>query len=69
MRSGDLEQSLREKIEAHLDARLGELREEVERLRSQLDEGLARLSERLQEAARADDALAVTLSEDRKSVV
>ncbi|HEV2762494.1 MAG TPA: GAF domain-containing protein [Pyrinomonadaceae bacterium] len=61
--SGDLEQSLREKIEAHLDGRLGELREEVTRLRSQLDEGLARLSERLQEAGRADDALAVTLSE------
>ena len=61
--SGDLEQSLREKIEAHVDSRLGELRGEVARLQSQLNDGLARLSERLSEAARADDALAATLSE------
>ena len=43
--SGDLEKSLRADIESYVSNRLSGFKEEVERLRSQLDEALARLSD------------------------
>ena len=43
--SGDLEKSLRADIESYVSNRLGGFKGEVERLRAQLDEALARLSE------------------------
>ena len=40
MSSGDLEKSLRADIESYVSKRMSGLKEEVERLRSQLDEAL-----------------------------
>jgi hypothetical protein len=61
--SGDLEQSLRADVEAYVGGRLSGLEEEVERLRGQLDEAVARLRERVQQAAQFDSSLAVAISD------
>ena len=60
--NGDLEQRLREDVSGLLGSRAGELREEIERLRGQLDDALARLSERLDSAARLDESTAAGLA-------
>ena len=46
MSNGDLENSLRAEIESYVSSRMSGLKEEVEQLRAQLDEALARISER-----------------------
>jgi outer membrane biosynthesis protein TonB len=58
-----LEKSLRADIEAYLKSRMGGLKEEVERLRGQFDEALARLSERIDEPVSADAPVAVSVAE------
>ena len=63
MSSGDLEQSLRADVESYVGGRLSGVEEEVERLRAQLDEAVARLGERVREAAQFDASLAVAISD------
>jgi len=61
--SGDLEKSLRADIESYVSNRLGGLKEEVERLRNQLNDALTRLSERMDEPAGSDAPVAVAVAE------
>jgi hypothetical protein len=62
--SVDLEKSLRADVESYVAQRTGGLKEELERLRAQLNDALARMSERLEEPAASPDApLAVAVSE------
>jgi hypothetical protein len=61
--SGDLEQSLRADVESYVGGRLSGVEEEVERLRAQLEEAVARLGERVREAAQFDASLAVAISD------
>jgi outer membrane biosynthesis protein TonB len=61
--TGDLEKSLRADIESHVGGRLSGLKEDVERLQSQLNEALTRLSERLDDTSGGDAAIAVAVSE------
>ena len=63
MSSGDLEKSLRADIESYVSSRLGGLKEEVERLRNQLNDALTRLSERMDEPAGSDAPVAVAVAE------
>lgn len=63
MSSGDLEKSLREDVESYVNQRMSDLREEIARLQSQISEGFARLSERVDEAARFDDTISVAVSD------
>ncbi|MET0647825.1 MAG: GAF domain-containing protein [Pyrinomonadaceae bacterium] len=64
MPSVDLEKSLRADVESYVAQRTSGLKEELERLRAQLNEALARMSERLEEpAASADAPLAVAVAE------
>ncbi|HYY93475.1 MAG TPA: GAF domain-containing protein, partial [Pyrinomonadaceae bacterium] len=63
MSSGDLEQSLRADVEAYVGSRLSGVDEEVERLRGQLEEAVARLRERVREAGQSEPSLAVAISE------
>jgi hypothetical protein len=62
--SVDLEKSLRADVESYVSQRTSGLKEELERLRSQLNEALSRMSERLEEpVAEGDAPLAVAVSE------
>ncbi len=61
--SGDLEQSLRADIESYIGGRLGDVREEIARLQSQLNEALTRVAERLADASQTDASVAVAISE------
>jgi len=62
--SVDLEKSLRADVEHYVAQRTSGLKEELERLRAQLNEALARMSERLEEpAAEGDAPLAVAVAE------
>jgi hypothetical protein len=61
--SGDLEQSLRADVEAYVGGRLSGVEEEVERLRGQLEEAVARLRERVREAGQSEPSLAVAISD------
>jgi hypothetical protein len=62
--SVDLEKSLRADVESYVSQRTAGLKEELERLRAQLNEALARMSERLEEpAAEGDAPLAVAVAE------
>ena len=64
MSSVDLEKSLRADVEHYVAQRTSGLKEELERLRAQLNEALARMSERLEEpAAEGDAPLAVAVAE------
>ncbi|HEX6184741.1 MAG TPA: GAF domain-containing protein [Pyrinomonadaceae bacterium] len=64
MSSVDLEKSLRADVESYVSQRTSGLKEELERLRSQLNEALSRMTERLEEpAAEGDAPLAVAVSE------
>ncbi|MDT5268902.1 MAG: hypothetical protein QOH49_1088 [Acidobacteriota bacterium] len=64
MFSVDLEKSLRADVESYVAQRTSGLKEELERLRAQLNEALARMSERLEEpAAEGDAPLAVAVAE------
>ena len=64
MSSVDLEKSLRADVESYVAQRTSGLKEELERLRAQLNEALARMSERLEEpAAEGDAPLAVAVAE------
>jgi hypothetical protein len=58
-----LEQSLRADVEAYVGGRLSGVEEEVERLRGQLEEAVARLRERVREAGQSEPSLAVAISE------
>src|SRR5688572_14413227 len=62
--SVDLEKSLRADVESYVAQRTSGLKEELERLRAQLNEALSRMTERLEEpAAEGDAPLAVAVSE------
>ena len=61
--SGDLEQSLRAEVESYINGRLGGLREDIERLHSQVNEAFTRLSERLTSETQTDASVAVAISE------
>jgi outer membrane biosynthesis protein TonB len=61
--SGDLEKSLRADIESYVSKRLSEFKEEVERLRVQLNEALTRLAERTDEPTGPDSSVAVAVAE------
>jgi hypothetical protein len=61
--SVDLENSLRAEIESYVSSRMSGLKEEVERLRSQLDEALARITERVDEPVGSDAPVAVAVAE------
>ena len=64
MSSVDLEKSLRADVESYVAQRTAGLKDELERLRAQLNEALARMSERLEEpAAEGDAPLAVAVAE------
>ncbi|HEX8149805.1 MAG TPA: GAF domain-containing protein [Pyrinomonadaceae bacterium] len=64
MSSVDLEKSLRADVESYVAQRTSGLKEELERLRAQLNEALARMGERLEEpAAEGDAPLAVAVAE------
>ncbi|HEX8190329.1 MAG TPA: GAF domain-containing protein [Pyrinomonadaceae bacterium] len=64
MPSVDLEKSLRADVESYVAQRTSGLKEELERLRAQLNEALARMGERLEEpAAEGDAPLAVAVAE------
>ena len=64
MSSVDLEKSLRADVESYVAQRTTGLKDELERLRAQLNEALARMSERLEEpAAEGDAPLAVAVAE------
>ncbi|MFL6333464.1 MAG: GAF domain-containing protein [Pyrinomonadaceae bacterium] len=64
MSSVDLEKSLRADVENYVAQRTTGLKEELERLRAQLNEALARMGERLEEpAAEGDAPLAVAVAE------
>ncbi|HEX8502277.1 MAG TPA: GAF domain-containing protein [Pyrinomonadaceae bacterium] len=64
MSSVDLEKSLRADVESYVAQRTSGLKEELERLRSQLNDALSRMGERLDEpAASADAPLAVAVAE------
>ncbi|HYN85474.1 MAG TPA: GAF domain-containing protein [Pyrinomonadaceae bacterium] len=59
----DLEQSLRAEIDGYVERRLGAAREEIERLRGQLDAALARLSGGEPPVAGGESALTVALAD------
>jgi hypothetical protein len=62
--SVDLEKSLRADVESYVAQRTAGLKDELGRLRAQLNEALARMSERLEEpAAEGDAPLAVAVAE------
>jgi hypothetical protein len=62
--SVDLEKSLRADVESYVSQRTSGLKEELERLRAQLNEAFARMGERLEEPAASPDApLAVAVAE------
>jgi len=62
--SVDLEKSLRADVESYVSQRTAGLKDELERLRAQLNDALARMSERLEEPAASPDApLAVAVAE------
>jgi hypothetical protein len=62
--SVDLEKSLRADVESYVAQRTAGLKEELERLRAQLNEALGRMSERLEEpAAEGDAPLAVAVAD------
>ncbi|MFN2413730.1 MAG: GAF domain-containing protein [Pyrinomonadaceae bacterium] len=64
MSSVDLEKSLRADVESYVSQRTSGLKEELGRLRAQLNEALSRMDERLEEPAASPDApLAVAVSE------
>lgn len=64
MSSVDLEKSLRADIESYVSQRTSGLKEELERLRAQLNEALSRMGERLEEPAASPEApLAVAVAE------
>ena len=64
MPSVDLEKSLRADVESYVAKRTSGLKDELERLRAQLNEALGRMSERLEEpAAEGDAPLAVAVAE------
>ncbi|MET0624080.1 MAG: GAF domain-containing protein, partial [Pyrinomonadaceae bacterium] len=64
MSSVDLEKSLRADVESYVSQRTSGLKEELERLRAQLNEALSRMGERLEEPAASPDApLAVAVAE------
>lgn len=64
MSSVDLEKSLRADVESYVSQRTAGLKDELERLRAQLNEALGRMTERLEEpAAEGDAPLAVAVSE------
>ena len=56
MSSVDLEKSLRADVESYVSQRTSGLKDELERLRAQLNEALARMTERLEEPAAEGDA-------------
>ncbi|PYT04146.1 MAG: hypothetical protein DMF65_02765 [Acidobacteria bacterium] len=58
-----MEKSLRADIESYVSNRLGALKEEVERLRGQLNDALTRLSERMDEPVSGDAPVAVAVAE------
>jgi len=62
--SVDLEKSLRADVESYVSQRTSGLKDELERLRTQLNEALSRMSDRLEEpAAEGDAPLAVAVAE------
>jgi hypothetical protein len=62
--SVDLEKSLRADIESYVGQRMSGLKEELERLRTQINDSLSRVGERLEEpAAEGDAPLAVAVSD------
>ncbi|MBV8856993.1 MAG: GAF domain-containing protein [Acidobacteria bacterium] len=64
MSSVDLEKSLRADVESYVAQRTAGFKDELERLRAQLNEALARIGERLEEpAAEGDAPLAVAVAE------
>lgn len=64
MSSVDLEKSLRADVESYVSQRTAGLKDELERLRAQLNEALTRMNERLEEpAAEGDAPLAVAVAE------
>lgn len=64
MPSVDLEKSLRADVESYVSQRTSGLKEELERLRAQLNDAFSRMGERLEEpAASADAPLAVAVAE------
>ncbi len=64
MPSVDLEKSLRADVESYVSQRTSGLKEELERLRAQLNDALSRMGERLEEpAAEGDAPLAVAVAE------
>ena len=68
MSSVDLEKSLRADVESYVAQRTSGLKEELGRLRAQLNEALARMSERLEEpAAEGDAPLAVAVAESLRN--
>ena len=64
MSSVDLEKSLRADIESYVSQRMSGLKEELERLRTQLNEALERVGEKLEEpSAEGDAPLAVAVAD------
>ncbi|HEX8352807.1 MAG TPA: hypothetical protein VF611_07910, partial [Pyrinomonadaceae bacterium] len=64
MPSVDLEKSLRADVESYVSQRTSGLKDELERLRTQLNDALSRMGERLEEpAAEGDAPLAVAVAE------
>jgi hypothetical protein len=61
--SGELEKSLREKIDGYLNSRLNEIHEEIARLQSQLNETFTRLLEYTTDEARTDQSLSHFIAE------
>jgi hypothetical protein len=62
--SEELEKGLRAEIDKYIDSRLGELREEISRLQSQVNEAFTRLQERASAGETPSDAaIAVSISE------
>jgi hypothetical protein len=61
--SRDIEQSLREEIEGYVQGRVAGLREEIARLQDQLNQGFARLNDRVESDAQSDAPVAVAVAD------
>ena len=63
MVSGELEKSLRDEVDGYINSRLGGLQQEIERLRSQVNEAFTQLAERAGSGADTDNSVAASISE------
>ncbi|OLE55922.1 MAG: hypothetical protein AUG51_00615 [Acidobacteria bacterium 13_1_20CM_3_53_8] len=63
MASGELEKSLREEVNRHLDARTEALKEEIERMQSHVNDTFAQLLERASRATAPEDALSDSIAQ------